>query len=113
MSRSNTYLRDIVKEFLEEKVAFLARVKHTTVEERKTMQALACFNQLIIQEPQTTKQDERYRAAAREEYAREGAIEIDDDATISYGDEAGAYVQAWVWVSKPKRPVRQKFPSGD
>jgi len=36
------------------------------------------------------------RAAAL--YAREGEIEIDDDAAVSLGDDAGAYVQGWLWV---------------
>jgi len=36
---------------------------------------------------------------ARDEYEREGEIEIDDNAKLSEGDDNGAYVQAWVWVS--------------
>ncbi len=31
--------------------------------------------------------------------SKEGELEIDDDAKISEGDDNGAYVQAWVWVS--------------
>ena len=42
--------------------------------------------------------DDIYRAKAREKYGREGEVEIDDNATISRGDDKGAYVQAWVWV---------------
>ncbi len=38
--------------------------------------------------------------AAIENSAREGELEIDDDATVSDGCEAGAYVQSWVWVSQ-------------
>lgn len=40
--------------------------------------------------------DAWYRAEARRNHA--GAVEVYDDAVISRGDEAGAYVQAWVWV---------------
>lgn len=39
--------------------------------------------------------------AARRLYEREGEIEIDDGAKVSRADDnpdAGAYVQAWVWV---------------
>ena len=39
---------------------------------------------------------------ARNDYEREGEIEIDDNAKISRAKgnpECGAYVQAWVWVS--------------
>jgi len=39
-----------------------------------------------------------YRAAAVEIYEREGSVEIDADATVSPGDDLGAYVAAWVWV---------------
>lgn len=43
--------------------------------------------------------DEAYIEAARCEYQREGAIEIDDHAKISRGNDDGAYVAAWVWVA--------------
>ena len=39
-----------------------------------------------------------YRDMAHAEWARDGEIEIDDDAVVSEFD-GGAYVQAWVWVS--------------
>jgi hypothetical protein len=39
-----------------------------------------------------------YRAAARELHQDDGTCEIDDGATVSMGDDPGAYVQAWVWV---------------
>jgi hypothetical protein len=42
--------------------------------------------------------DEAYRAQAREIYGSDD-IEIDDDAKESASPE-GAFVQAWVWVSK-------------
>jgi hypothetical protein len=38
-----------------------------------------------------------YRRRAKKMY-KEGELEIDDDAVVSKGDDAGAYVQAWVWV---------------
>ena len=31
-------------------------------------------------------------------YVREGEVEIDDNAIVSKGDDAGAYVLGWVWV---------------
>lgn len=48
-----------------------------------------------------TKQerDERYRQAAKRLHESEGALEIDSNAIVSYGDDPGAYVQAWVWVA--------------
>jgi len=46
------------------------------------------------------KSDERLRSRARELYClcSNGEIEVDSDAIISYGDDPGAYVAAWVWV---------------
>jgi hypothetical protein len=44
--------------------------------------------------------DQEYRDAARRLYHREGSVEIDDNAAVSYGDDPGAYVQAWTWVSE-------------
>ena len=43
--------------------------------------------------------DHEYVLAARSQYQREGSVEIDEGAIVSRGDEAGAYVQAWVWVA--------------
>ena len=40
----------------------------------------------------------RYREAARENLHYDGDVEVDPDAPVSLGDDAGAYVQAWVWV---------------
>lgn len=44
------------------------------------------------------KKAQRYRAAAKELHGRDGEVEIDDGAALSFGDDAGTYVQAWVWV---------------
>lgn len=41
---------------------------------------------------------ERYIKAAKANHHRDGECEIDDNAVVSFGDEPGAYVQAWVWV---------------
>lgn len=34
-----------------------------------------------------------------ESLARDGEIEVDESPVISKGDDPGAYVQAWLWVS--------------
>ena len=51
----------------------------------------------------------KYIEAARRIYQRDGEVEIDDDAVVSYGSDPGAYVQAWVWVYRTdlKRPKGQ------
>ena len=41
--------------------------------------------------------EEIYRAAKRI-YECEGEIEIDSNASVSRGNDSGAYVQAWLWV---------------
>lgn len=46
-----------------------------------------------------TAANAKYITAARLEHGSEGRIEIDDNAKVSRGDDAGAYVQAWVWVA--------------
>jgi len=40
-----------------------------------------------------------YQRAADEHYGRDGELEIDDGAVVSRGDDAGAYVLAWRWVT--------------
>lgn len=42
---------------------------------------------------------QQYIEAARREYGCGGEIEIDSNAKISRSPDAGAYVQAWVWVN--------------
>ena len=48
----------------------------------------------------STSRDRNILALARLQREQEGdaAIEIDDDAKVSEGDDNGCYVQAWVWV---------------
>ena len=43
--------------------------------------------------------DAEYIEQARQNYGRDGEIEIDDEPVISHGEDHGAYVAAWVWVS--------------
>lgn len=42
--------------------------------------------------------DEKIRALANENHARDGEIEFDDGCVVSEGGDNGAYVQGWVWV---------------
>jgi len=39
----------------------------------------------------------KYRDAAMRE-SRDGELEIDPNAVVSQGDDAGAYVLAWLWI---------------
>ena len=43
---------------------------------------------------------EQIRALAKESnLLREGELELDPGATVSIGDDNGAYVQTWMWIS--------------
>jgi hypothetical protein len=37
--------------------------------------------------------------ARKDPRVREGELEIDESAVVSWGADNGAYVQAWLWVS--------------
>jgi hypothetical protein len=60
--------------------------------------------------------DKKYIAAARRLYNEEGTIEVDEDSgqlpkgRVSRGEDAGAYVMAWVWVPahEAKKEVAKK-----
>ena len=54
--------------------------------------------------------DKKYILKAREQYQKDGEIEIDDNAVVSRGDPDGAYVAAWVFVYKPEKPTRKQSP---
>jgi hypothetical protein len=47
---------------------------------------------------------------AREQWHEEGSCEIDEDGEegISEGDDNGAYVRAWVWVSFADTPLDKR-----
>ncbi len=51
--------------------------------------------------------DDDYRQLAKQQYEGEGEIEIDPHGRVSRSEDAtgeiGAWVQAWVFVSKPER----------
>jgi len=51
-----------------------------------------------------------YRRTAQLFKGKDGELEVDDNAKISKGDDAGAYVQAWVWVSDEE--VKRAFSGG-
>lgn len=53
------------------------------------------------------------RQLAKDEYYRDGEIEIDDNATISEGEDNGACVQAWVWVSFADTPLDKDHPTSN
>jgi hypothetical protein len=45
------------------------------------------------------------------DFAKDGEIEIDDRAPVNPGDDPGAYVQAWIWISDDD--VKENKTKGD
>ena len=37
----------------------------------------------------------------------DGELEVDENATVSMGEDPGAYVQAWLWVSDPPESAEE------
>jgi hypothetical protein len=55
--------------------------------------------------------DEEYREAARQIFAADGLIEVEEDAQIAWTDATtpvGAWVAAWVWVDEDSFPPPQR-----
>lgn len=48
--------------------------------------------------PEEILGDEEYVRLAHEQHHKAGEVEVDDNAEVSRGGDAGAYVEAWVWV---------------
>lgn len=44
--------------------------------------------------------DAQYREAANDVFGSDGDLEFDDNATVSTGEDPGAYVAAWTWNAK-------------
>lgn len=68
----------------------------------KDREAIAVVEAVRLERPATASAptyEHDVRNMAREQWSEEGTLEIDDNAVISDGDDNGAYVQAWVWVS--------------
>ena len=41
-------------------------------------------------------------------HQRDGEIEIDGNAIVSMGDDAGAYVMAWIWIGDSELATQEK-----
>ena len=49
--------------------------------------------------------DNRYYREAAQNQSREGDWEVDEDAVVSMGDDPGAYVMAWVWITREESGI--------
>ena len=54
-----------------------------------------------------------FLAVAKDKYAREGELELDDNAIVSISESGGAYVQMWRWVSNEEAGVEQVWSFGE
>jgi hypothetical protein len=46
------------------------------------------------------KREDWFRKRAQQLFRDAGQLEVDDNAPVSMGSDAGAYVQVWVWVAE-------------
>lgn len=58
------------------------------------------------------KEAQLYIQAAQELHHRDGELEIDDDAVVSFSVK-GSYVAAWVWVYDDDLPQNEVNPPND
>jgi hypothetical protein len=56
---------------------------------------------------------DEYRSRAKETIAKEGDLEVDDDASVSVGDDDGAYVMAWQWIPGAASEIQADAGSSD
>jgi hypothetical protein len=45
------------------------------------------------------RQQEIYKVASEDPRLKDGDLELDNGAKVSEGDDNGAYIQVWMWVS--------------
>ena len=109
MSKDTTYVHitredvELIKLMAE---GNLSRRKREALADR--MRALrdacrTCLNNL--DNADTVSRWERYRKAAQK-HTWEGELEVDDNALVWEGDDTGAYVMAWLWVSGEEAGIK-------
>ena len=57
------------------------------------------WQQKIDDELRDFETTEKYRRAAEGNHEHEGSLEFDEGCVVSMGDDSGAYVQGWRWVT--------------
>lgn len=54
----------------------------------------------------------KYRDAAKDTLSEDGKIEVDDNALVSIGEDPGAYVMVWHWVSNAAADIEDSDDDG-
>lgn len=83
-----------------EQIALIEQVMRAAMPKFVPAQEIANAMARLIEEemnPGRRETVDSYRAAVE---VRDGELEIDDDAEVSLGDDPGAYVMVWKWVSE-------------
>jgi hypothetical protein len=90
---------------------------NSTPERKKSISSkeIAPASELRIRLLERIRQDASKRAGnyrtTAHDFAKDVEIEIDDRAPVSPGDDPGAYVQAWIWISHDN--VKENKTKGD
>ena len=63
------------------------------------------WQQKIDNELRDFETTEKYRNAAGNHHEHEGTLEFDPGCVVSMGDDPGAYVQAWQWVTNEEAGI--------
>lgn len=82
-----------------EEIALIAGVLRATLAPLPQAQTLAARLEKMVEEENDASlchMRQAYRDAVE---LREGDLEMDQDAEVSLGDDPGAYVMVWKWVS--------------
>ena len=87
----------------DDQIAYLLAMAKANPEDKVLESLAAVLNERIASN--TDETDQKYREAADNEYGHDGECEIDDGAPVSRGNDPGAYVQAWVWVSNQEAGI--------
>lgn len=90
---------DISREIIDEIVAYLRQTG------RQGVATLLQRNAEI--EDTSADVISKYREAARRLYHWGGRLEVDGNAAVSLGDDAGAYVMCWRWITDEEAGVAE------
>jgi hypothetical protein len=85
---------------IDEVHALLKALKKVELPVQIAAQAAVLRKQLVEHdEEQNSSASGEYRGRAKAGFHKDGEIEVDDNAVVSYGGDDGAYVMAWVWIA--------------
>jgi hypothetical protein len=88
----------------EDEVRELLALKNLPADVRRRILAVANIDKLSVE-----TRHAGIREMAFDAYHRDGELEIDDVAIVSEGDDNGAYVMSWRWVSFEGTPLDKKY----